>query len=1293
MPLVPDSELSQLGPVARIPEQAAPSAAPSVLDVAAAAERTSNVAGAFFDRLNHPKPDAKAEPGFDPLASIPVGYEQYADRFLDAQSPLDAEWIKGRIRDEIEDRRTLERAGGWGLAASFAAGTTDPLTIASMALPVAGETRLAQAARLALISGGTTAAQEGLMHELSQTRTASESAFNVAGSAVLGGILGAAIRPHVPVKVAETVGEDLSRELHTQNGGEKVLGPEQRSVLDTALPSDLDIPHTAPVEPQPAGLPAEIRDQLNESYRAASEAKPEFDEHLRSIAGEIGATNEPILPELKGVQRSVEKVLGEYGGDATQLKDVLRGTVVADSLEQADRALQLARERFGEPLNLRNSLAADAPALAADGYRDMKFNVRNGEHLAEVQINVPEMLEAKEQAHALYEQSRSIESQARTEGRAPTPAEFARSEALLRGQRDIYAAAWERFLTRSRNSSSEMRVPLWPKDESGKGRPSGWSQATQDMPGTYATGTPSTSANSVLGGNVMGKGIETSTASIPESELGGAAGNITPVNPGTESTAGASAVARPGIQGNTIAAGGKTIAEGWIGKVAPGLRLLTSPSNEARELVQQLAETREILNKNMAGVRTPTALETILRRYEGDWYRAWKARGDAFRTYRERMAGLDLPALSRSEFGREIAYAMRRDDKSAIAEVADAAAKTRAIVFEPLKARAMKLGLLPEDVKAEGADSYLTRQYDARKIRENLGHWIDLLAEGFRAQGVDPAEARDIAHKATRNVLGSERGTMDWHVMDDIVPESGRMKERTLKLPDSLLEPYLNSDIDHLSHSYLRSMAPEVEMTERFGSRDMKDSLDSIRDEYARLMEQAKARGDNDAVTALDKRRDADIRDLSAIRDRLYGLYGQPKDPTAWFVRAGRFARSFNALRLLGAATLAHVPDIANVITRYGLPNTFAAVGKLATNWNAIQVTRAEARRLGVGLDMVMNTTASLLGDYASHSQFAEQRFMSKATRGFTIATGETPLISTIQSLASAVGQDELLRNAEKLAAGNLLPQRTFAKLASTGIDKPMLQRIAAQAAEHGQQINGLKFGMSDKWTDAAAAQAFEAAILKDAHAMTLSPGAGDTPLLMSTELGKLILQFKSFAFAASRHVLLPLSQGVAGGDPRAITGLFSLAMAGFLSYAAKQKAAGQPIETENLGRLALEVADKSNLAGWTGEAIYPGIWQLGFKDYSRWSDRDATETLLGPSAGTLGSIYERRLPSKVFGNQEEKAQTFTRSDLHFLRRLAPGQNLWYFRQAVNGLEDRIGDAFDLPGTSNADRRALAANQ
>jgi hypothetical protein len=1406
MPLVTDTGNEALGPIAQIekPDYLPPA---TVMGTLSAANRLSNVAGAFFDRIAHPAPTGKAVPGFDPLASIPAGYEQYADRFLDAHSPEEIEWTKNRLNDEIEDRKTIERAGRWGTAASMASGLTDPLTIASMAIPVAGETRLAQAGRFALVNGGTTAAQEGLQHELSLTRTTEESAFNIAGSVVLGGILGGAIRPHVPTKIANTVGEDLTRELHTPDGGDKVLGPEQRTTLDTALPSDMPESFYAGAESQPranrevpleAKFRSELTDQAAATKRYAELSNPEIADtqggkvlnvdFARELSPEYVADRSRSAEVHEPASEFVKKMYAEKlaqapegdknvvlftaggtgAGKSTAIESVLKGAA-----DKAEMVYDTNMNKLGSATQkVDQALEAGRQVHITYVYRDPEEALVRGALPRAERMGRTVPIEEHAKTHAgAFETIKKLQAKYADNPNVQFSIidnSLGRNKARLSSMEELASKRYNVPVEELRNALEAERQAGRVSDATYRGT-AGHARAAEGSGGVPPNDRASVGGQSEPQRQPRQSGAEELKPAEPvTADLA--------VNPNDDSTAGAAAVAKTGLAEERIARGARTITEGVIGRVAPGLRLLTSPSLMARKLVQELANTPEMLEKNRSGIATPQPIERKLWGYEGTWYQAWKARSDLFRSYKERMAAAGEEPISRRAFGEEVSHAMRRGDQHEIPEVAQAAQKTRATVFEPLKARAMKLGLLPEDVKAEGADSYLTRQYDARKIRENLGHWLDTLTEGFKAQGVEPAEARDIAHKATRNVLGSERGTMDWKVMDDIVPQSGRLKERTLKLPDQLLEPYLNSDIDHLSHSYLRSMGPEVEMTERFGTRDMKDQIDEVKDDYTRMMERAKARGED--IAPLEKQMNNDLRDLSAIRDRLYGIYGQPKDPGSFMVRAGKLLRSDNALRLLGAATLAHFPDLANVIVRYGMPNTFSAIGRVLSSSSALQLTRSEAKRMGAALDMTMNITSSFLGDYGSHSQFAEQRVMSKLTRAFTITTGETPLITAVQALTSTLAQHEILSTAEKVAAGAEIPNNQAMRLAAAGLDAPMLQRIAQAAYGGGKEppvpagmvryyhggapegvdgplwftssrndaegwasrspdmkvwhvdvpethpargegdlasgipyrervelpaelasqrkvlagegaareVNGLRFGMSDTWKDQTAAAAFESAVLREAHGVTLRPGAGDTPLFMSGELGKTILQFKTFAFAANRIIVNPLLQGLANGDLRAIQGMFALAFMGAASYVAKQTAAGQPVELDKPGRLAMEVADKSNLLGWTGEMIFPALWQLGMKDLSRWSDRDAAETLLGPSAGTVATAYERRLPAKLTADTDAGEKGFARSDLHFLRRLMPGQNLWYFRRGVNALEDAIGDAFDLPGESNADR-------
>lgn len=1084
MPLLDPDQMSLTDQRGSMPQE--PQVDQSGLGLAAAVERRSNIAGTIYERLTNPKPDVPAKPGFDPEVSVPKGYESVASIFANATSPEDIEWRRQQFEREQTDNRIIQSHGGWGFAATMAAGLTDPIALASMAVPLGASTRLAQAGKLAVAGGVTTAVQEAGMQALEVGRSGKESALNIGAGTVLGGVLGSLIRPHVPASTFERMAATAHEELHGE-GGETVLGP------------------------------------------------------------------------LDGRQRIIPEV------------DVPQGKI-------------------------------DIAAATPDAH-PMQPKVSPDERIATAQTKI----KAVDQAIANM-----------------TPEQ---------------AAAWEKrggTMGVQEKAQAELKA----------------AQAQKDF------------VLPPVGGEMH-------------------------VNPEAESTAGAAAVSNPTLRGESIASGAQTLSN-TLGRVSPGARLMNSPSVESRKLIQEMANLPETLTKNYEGAATASPIERELWKYDGVHNQGMTARGNQYRIYRERIAGEGGKPMVRGEFNQEISKAMRRGDKHQIPEIAEAAKQTRSIEFDPLKARAQKAGLLSEDVQAKGADSYLMRQYDSQKIKENLTDWLQRLKEGFMRQGVDPAEAADIAHQATRNVMGSERGTMDYKVMDDIVPRSGRLKERTLDLPDSLLEPYLNNDIDHVAHSYLRSMAPEVEMTERFGSRDMKDQLSGIHDDYARMIERAP---DDAAKAKLSDQMSADLRDLTAVRDRLYGIYGQPKDPGSFAVRAGRMLRTVNALRLLGAATLAHFPDVANAMMRYGLGNTFATIGKILTSPEAFSLGRSEAKRMGAALDMSMNATASMLGDYATHSQYPEQRVGQYLARKFTILTGETPLITMVQSVTSTMAQDTLVHTAQKVAAGRAVDKNLLARMAGAGIDEDTLRGIAEQHEQFGAKVNGLNFGMSDKWADQALASKFESAVLRDAHSVTLRPGVGDTPLFMSTEWGKALRQFTTFGFAAQRSVVNPLMQGLAHGDPRAAQALFALASMGTLSYVAKQTAAGQPIEPFDSPRFALEVLDKSNLMGWTADVIFPALWMGGFKSLSRWSDRDPTETIGGPVVGTVFSTYAKQLPGKFAasaGLAEDDQKGINRSDLHFMRRLMPGQNLWYARNAINALEDSMGDAFGLEGKSNADRAAEA---
>jgi len=67
---------------------------------------------------------------------------------------------------------------------------------------------------------------------------------------------------------------------------------------------------------------------------------------------------------------------------------------------------------------------------------------------------------------------------------------------------------------------------------------------------------------------------------------------------------------------------------------------------------------------------------------------------------------------------------------------------------------------------------------------------------------------------------------------------------------------------------------------------------------------------------------------------------------------------------------------------------------------------------------------------------------------------------------------------------------------------------------------------------------------------------------------------------------------------------------------------------------------------------------------------------LFGPTAGTIFDTQDllRSITDAARGEQE-----FTTSDLHRIRRMIPGQNLFYLRKIFNELEEGLASSTGIP--------------
>lgn len=383
----------------------------------------------------------------------------------------------------------------------------------------------------------------------------------------------------------------------------------------------------------------------------------------------------------------------------------------------------------------------------------------------------------------------------------------------------------------------------------------------------------------------------------------------------------------------------------------------------------------------------------------------------------------------------------------------------------------------------------ITRERNAaRRLRDKYSKLVDSERE---LQIMTDADLRDVSRQIVDKLLGHENaGAFD---LDGSKNLRGAILERSFTIPDGKIEDFLENDIEQVLRIYTRQMGADVELARAFGRPDMMDQFDEIKQAYAKVRDgvpaMAKVRKGYDqekALAALDERMAGDIRDLAAIRDRLRGTYGVPKDPNSMLVRGFRTARELNYLRLMGGATFASLADAGGVVLTHGMSRVFGPTGMkafVAALKGTIGKKGAadEIRRAGTALDLVLDTRARNLAeigdDYGRNTKF--ERGLAYAQNKFGIANVLSIWTSFWKQFAGVISQTRILDEVERLAAGKA-SKAEIEHLAYLGIDYDMATRINMQYRRaHGLDRKAEPANIAAADTDGASRTAHRYQIVK----------------------------------------------------------------------------------------------------------------------------------------------------------------------------------------------------------------------
>ncbi|GJD92938.1 hypothetical protein [Methylobacterium iners] len=465
----------------------------------------------------------------------------------------------------------------------------------------------------------------------------------------------------------------------------------------------------------------------------------------------------------------------------------------------------------------------------------------------------------------------------------------------------------------------------------------------------------------------------------------------------------------------------------------------------------------------------------------------------------------------------------------------------------------------------------------------------------------------------------------------------GPLKERTFNVPDALIEDFLDHDVSTVGKRYARLMGADVELARQFGTPDMAEAFTRIREGYRRLRDRLDP-ADEAGRRALDKREQADLKDIGALRDMLRGQY-RPDYASQTFDKVVRSANALNYIRLMGGVITASLNDIARPAMVHGLEafGTGPLARLLGSNLKkeAIGLSIKEAQLAGNVLERVQASRLASLVDVTDpyRTETALDLFLRRMTEKASTWNGIRWWTDTMKGWASTVTQNRVLRGAESYGS---LPERERAYLAFLGIDRDMAERIAKQAAEHGEEVEGVRVAGSGDWGDEGARRTFYGAINKDVDSIIIQPSVGDLPLFVHTPLGKAALQFKSFTLAANQRILL---RGLQEDQTRFWGGVMAMSSIGaFIAFLKAYEGNRQNKLSDNPGFWIGEGLDRSGILGLPfeisntaeklglygikkagvdlGEVLFPGV--SGAEGANRYSSRGKAGALAGPTVGMI---------------------------------------------------------------------------
>lgn len=566
--------------------------------------------------------------------------------------------------------------------------------------------------------------------------------------------------------------------------------------------------------------------------------------------------------------------------------------------------------------------------------------------------------------------------------------------------------------------------------------------------------------------------------------------------------------------------------------------------------------------------------------------------------------------------------------------------------------------------------------------------------EALGAEGVDPtkgiADFSDVARRSAEEVKDTIVGTYQRLPYSEILAkERGSELTRVLDIPSRELDAFLEKDIQKLASTYVRTMAPDIEIVRKYGSLDWRQIIKPAVDELNSKIEAISKAVDKEGNPRPQEWKDKKTRALNAqftqmsnnfeaVMQRLRGSRGLPSDPDGFAYRAARTIMNLNVLRMMGMVTVSSLPDVGRPIMRYGLTRTFRdGFVPLVSNLQMFKMNAREARLAGAAMEHVLHTRALAVRDITDTLQRG-----SKFEKAVDYATNRMGIVALFdywtqagKLLTSSITNAKLMESLAKVVTdeGDIPLKQAQDFLAQNSIDGETAVKIWDEvAAGGGGKVNGVWWPNTESWKNPELVRAYRQALAREINNTIITPGVEKPLLADANMLGRMLYQFKSFGMSSTPKLLMA---GLQQRDAAVLSGSMASLALGALSYYLWAVATGGKAYEEmmqgNLDKWADEAISRSGIVAGLGEAQRVAQNIPLIADFASFSGTKQTrrpgdnlvEALLGPTfdfaQNSLGVISQLHAP--------------TQGTVRQFARLLPFQNALLIREAIEAVEAAAG--------------------